>query len=298
MNSKTKLVCVIGGGPAGLFTAKYLSKHFPVTIFEKSNDILGHYKYAIDQKRKIFDKIVTGRNVKLLLGKEFKMNDLSDKYFCYVDATGGIPNNALKSTLSAFDLIRDLFNSKKLINNTKLSNVTIIGMGNVSFDLLLHFKNKFKNVNILSRSDFDKSKFDISSLRKVLEYYDVSYTGNDVKSNKKISLIDKFKPCFIKKYFSNKPKLKLTFNAVMEGISENKNDKTVKYRIKNRFLKETVDNVISSIGFIPNNKLFTDIKKTDIKVFKVGWSDVATGNINDSRVNAREVSDKIIKEFK
>ncbi|KAL6122054.1 fdxr [Nucleospora cyclopteri] len=292
--------CIVGSGPAGLLTAKYISKFLPVTIFEKSNKILGNYNYSSEIKKAMYDKILENDAINIHFNRSFQEKDQKDCDLIIM-ATGGVAKPPLKGTKSAFQMIKNHFDNKK-INIGR--NICIIGMGNVTMDLLNILNQKVDSVTVLSRSNLFNSKFDNSKIRDLLGKYEIfpinsqlntfkyqNTTKNDIFSRKDITR---------KSIFNNLPKnpelpkLNLIFEASIEEIVDKNNKKQIKYKINNsEFITEVFDDVISSIGFAPNNLNIVTNKPT----YKIGWCKNPVGDISDLSVEAQVLADKIQKEF-
>ncbi|EOB13701.1 Glutamate synthase NADPH small chain [Nosema bombycis CQ1] len=332
-------VGIIGGGPAGLYLAKYLSKYnHLVTIFEKESGIGGMYKYAQLPPNKLdsFKKIISSKNVKLVDNCEINRENfakIENDFDAFVLATGGKPvrhNFRSKNILYAIDVIKEPKNIGK--------NVLILGMGNVSMDLIrLLFRERnfgVKSIDVVTRSSVDNSKFTNSELRDVVALEDIKITviekyikpssiksmiaylyskirqyfvhtksGNELKkvdlAKESVSdydqrlltntiLSDRIKDRR-RQILANIPNntssrsLRLIFNTNVESIQESGN--SFKAKFKNG-LKKTYDTVISSMGFRSNPMRLNTTKP----VFKVGWCDKPTGNINDALIQAKLLS--------
>ncbi len=291
--NNSKSVCIIGGGVAGLYIAKYLSPFIPVTIFEKEKDILGHYRYCQNLKRSSFDKIVKDKNIKLITNKEFTTADLSKNYLAYVIATGGLPKTPLGQSKSALSIIQNIFHNDYFDVGR---NLIIVGLGNVTCDLLKWVRNKVDSVTVISRSSFMNSPFDNLNLAEVIDDYNTNFddinktaNGKDRKMKRRENLVNR-SPNFIQKYFSFKPKLKFIENCQIKNVSYD----SIEFIKNNEFVKLVADDTISSIGFIPNKSLNIQSK---VPVYELGWRNDAVGDINVVRRDAINLSEKILSEI-
>lgn len=290
--------CIIGAGPAGLYTAKYLQgKGISSTIYEKSSDILGNYKYTRIQNNP-FESILDNKDIKIELNKDHTCVKDSNCDF-YVLATGGIPkivdiknNNLL---IKAIDLIKQHYNGGiKNVGNK----IAIIGMGNVAFDLLEYLYPKCRDITLFSKGNLENASFDNHVAREVLSPHKYNLTVNsDLKTDskeRKIANRIKIIKDGIKSNDQTKPNLKMIFNSSIKNISKEDSKIKLNYKCGNEIFSDVYDTVISSIGFIPN-KVMLNTKKP---VFSVGWCNNAYGNINDARESAEKCVEEIDIFFK
>ena len=147
---KNDKIAIIGGGPAGLTAAYYLScKGYKVTIFEALPVAGGMLAVGIPDyrlPREILDyeiKAITDLGAEIQynksLGKDFTLKDLSSRgYAAILLATGahkgqklGIPGEEANGVLDGATFLRNL----NLGNAVKVEgNVAVIGGGNVAID--------------------------------------------------------------------------------------------------------------------------------------------------------------------
>ncbi|ELA41929.1 uncharacterized protein VICG_01113 [Vittaforma corneae ATCC 50505] len=304
--------CVLGGGPSGIFVSEYLNNRgIAVELFEKSNTLLGNYKYARN-------KIDLLKNLNATVHLNSDENAIDDsKCDIYVIATGGkqkeLDIEGSKYTLKAMDVIKNYYNDdaindkriKSLLNNND-SNVCIIGMGNVALDLAYYLKDKVSSITILSRGDLSKATFDNHVMREIINsnIFEINIIGNfekagDRKTQKRCEMLrntdSKIRKlvAFLQRMFFgvSNPQLNLIFNTYPQSIKKNGDQVEVCYSVNNELKKSVFDAAISSIGFIPN----LPIIKTAKPMYYTGWCVNSKGNIGDAMVNARTTVDNIIK---
>lgn len=160
--------CVIGAGPSGIYTAAYLaSSGIDVTLYERSNEILGNYKYAITKSNNLH-KMIENNDIKLRLNTDH--TKIKDKYDFYVVATGGITRELnIKGSdkcINGMDLIEKYYKDGLSYLGDR---VCIVGMGNVALDIARYIVNKCKEVVILSRGSSSEAKFDNYLLREIID---------------------------------------------------------------------------------------------------------------------------------
>ena len=154
-------IAVIGAGPAGLSAAYYLRKRgYPVTVFEKQEDLGGMLKYGIPTFRLEKDVVDAEIEVMKEMGIEFKTGvevgkDITiDKlrkqgyagfYLAIGLQSGGVldvPGGDAKGVMSGIDFMRIINEDEvslkkgKVPKNGKLTgDVVIIGGGNIGADV-------------------------------------------------------------------------------------------------------------------------------------------------------------------
>ena len=145
-----KKVAVIGGGPAGLSAAYYLTRHgVDVEIFEKNENLGGMIYYGVPDYR--LPKEVTEKEVKTIidlgitvhnhreLGKDFTIDDLKrEKFDAIVLSLGalktrhmGIPNEKIEGVYDGLDYLEKLNKGDDIKLHGK---VAVVGGGNTAFD--------------------------------------------------------------------------------------------------------------------------------------------------------------------
>lgn len=361
--------CVIGAGPSGLYTAKYLAgKGIPITIYEKSNEILGNYKYAITKGSSLND-IVSSRNIELNLNGDSSQID-DRKYNFYVVATGAVPKRlnieGEEACIGGLEIVQRHY--KNDIPDLG-DRVCIIGMGNVAFDIIRYIRGKCKDVTVLSNRNYLESPFDNHILKDIVDdgrwdintnaevgnansagdhrvgFFDrlltersdtnerrsdmnllsnpkdestgtnnlsgggtqemstLNNTSESIRStasrrsSRRMQIFQNIihnQVKNIKSYFSDaKTTVTLLFNTGLERIGRKGNKIEVSYRSGNKLNRELFDNVIVSIGFIPNPAPIS----TNKPVFYTGWCVDPRGNINDAQHDARICAENIIRSL-
>ncbi|WP_369806552.1 NAD(P)-dependent oxidoreductase [Geobacillus sp. FJAT-46040] len=146
-----KTVAVVGGGPAGLSSARELAcLGYEVTIFEAENQAGGLNTYGIvsfrlpqnislwevNQIKSLGVQIRTNTRV----GKDIEVNELLENYDAVVLAVGmgkvpklGIPGEDLDGVYDAIELIKET-KTKPLTDRLVGKRVVVIGAGNTAID--------------------------------------------------------------------------------------------------------------------------------------------------------------------
>lgn len=283
-------VCVIGAGPSGLYVSKFLASYVDkISIFEKSKAIGGHYKYSQNPKMKSFLRILENRNVNLITN--YKINKktfpkIEKDHDVFILATGGKEKYFKnKITINGLDILKNRIDLKSLGNN-----VCILGMGNVSLDIIRKIYKFVSKIDVFSRSNIMDSKFTINEMRDLINQNVFKIKIKEDKSHANIQnnrRYEMFKD--LKDNNSNKI-LNLFFNANIKDII--KAEDKIKVCFDNE-KKINYDSVITSFGFVPKKiKLLT--KKP---IFKIGWCVEARGNISNALIDAKKLAEKIIKKF-
>ncbi|KAI5171635.1 hypothetical protein PAEPH01_1656 [Pancytospora epiphaga] len=317
--------CVMGAGPSGLYISQKLAERgIPVAIFEKSNEILGNYKYARIQGTHL-------QNIPNMTGIDLHLNtDKMPDNDCsfYVVATGGHPRTldipGADLCIPAIDIVKKYYNGDlKYLGDT----ICIIGMGNVTMDLLNYIKDKCKKVLVISSQNAMKTPFSNHLLRELVEGGDwkMSVIGEDTGIDEIDTLSkagryklsgdkhghtevsrrgDDRRKDILRKLSDNKnkrsvdptkPSIFLHFNTRAVEVSPSPDRKLeLSYSSGGKLFKEVFDGIISSVGFIPN-KISIETEKP---VFYTGWCVDARGNIDDARRAAELCTEDIIQEIK
>ena len=304
-------VCILGAGPSGLYTAKFLSDaNIPTVIYEKSDRILGNYHYALEKSVSL-EEVVKRDNVTLKLGTTIPQ---STDYDFYVVATGGIPR-AL--TIKGAEFAKDALDVIKAQDRGAPmgvgKRVCVIGMGDVAFDLLVHLYKKCKDVTFLSRGPWTDAAFDNHILRKLLEEdkwrvssnfkeaelkpkaHEPTVPGSERMMLRRRDMLKKTRPGLLDRVLDwlwpSDKKLKLIFGAEPVKITQEGSRLRLEYFMDGRRHSNCFDDIIASVGFRPNR---VDVE-TDKPVIHVGWARKPRGNIEDIRQEAKACSDAILR---
>lgn len=156
-------ICIVGSGPAALYTAQYILKSFSsenqitIDVFEKLPVPFGLVRYGVapdhqDVKNVInsFSETLRHKNVNFFgnvnIGVDLKINELLNIYNSVILAYGSLGENYLNvpgekefsNLISAKDIV-SLYNGLPHSENLKLDlsgkNAIIIGAGNVAIDI-------------------------------------------------------------------------------------------------------------------------------------------------------------------
>lgn len=164
---KNKKVAIVGGGPAGITAASFLTRYgYDVTIFEKYNKLGGILRHGIPEfrlEKEILDaqiqKILNlGIKVKygVSLGKDYLLEDLEKEYDAIFLSFGA--NISSKMGIEGEDL-QGVYGGNELLEhnmhpNYKAKKVAVIGGGNVAMDTARTIKRlEAKEVTIIYRRD-------------------------------------------------------------------------------------------------------------------------------------------------
>ncbi|KAM0675727.1 hypothetical protein GVAV_000502 [Gurleya vavrai] len=298
-------VCIIGSGPAGLYTAKHLLSHnIKTTMYEKLPHPYGLFKCGFspfsNYSTKIFTPIFSNPNFKLKLNETVtNIKNLQKKYDAFVIATGcGLPREVDVDGREHIEQAIDIIKSHNKCQNKKFNfgeNVLIIGCGNVSLDIVkLLFSKNVKNISVLSRSGPFTSAFTNSSLREIYnipnlniklknsDIYQIEASKN-IERRKKIFEIHKMGEKTLEFIFYSKP-IKIDQKDSKLDVQILDNDKNY---------TKSFDFIVSAIGFKSN--VSVNIDKIEKPIFQVGWCKNPIGNLNDIKNDAIEISNRIIK---
>lgn len=248
------------------------------------------YRYSQNPKLNIFNKISKLKNIKLI--NNFEMNQekfkkIERNFDKFVLANGGVLNyNSTFGFINSLDVIKQKVYSKDLGPK-----ICIIGMGNVSIDLVKILLKENRSIDVCSRKNLFESKFGNAEMRDLIN------NNEDIQINliNVGTISEKYKNDFERRRYemfrnTAKPSLKklnLRFNTEIEEFIK----KGGKYLLKFNTGEEIAyDSVISSLGFLPNELEL----KTKKPIYKLGWCDVPRGNINDALYSAKKLASKIL----
>lgn len=159
-SSVEKRICIVGGGPAGFYSAQYLASHLPnckIDVLEKLPVPFGLVRYGVapdhpEVKNVIntFTKTAKLPNVNfmgnLTLGVDYCLKDLQERYHCVLLTYGaerdrqlGIPDeDKLRNVISAREFVafyNGLPGAETLQPDLSGEVVSIVGQGNVAIDV-------------------------------------------------------------------------------------------------------------------------------------------------------------------
>lgn len=159
-NEVEKRICIVGGGPAGFYSAQYLASHLPncrIDVLEKLPVPFGLVRYGVapdhpEVKNVIntFTKTARLPNVKfmgnLTLGVDYCLKDLQERYHCVLLTYGaerdrqlGLPDeDRLPKVISAREFVafyNGLPGAENLQSDLSGRSVSIVGQGNVAIDV-------------------------------------------------------------------------------------------------------------------------------------------------------------------
>ena len=191
-----KNIAVIGGGPSGLTVSSFLARRGAnITIYEKYSNLGGILTRGIPEFRlpkniveKSIDKILAlGINVKynMQLGKDFKLDDIKNKYDAIILAFGANVSNKmningedLKGVYGANEFLEGLYNI-----NFNGKTVVVNGGGNVAIDAARTAKSKgAKNVFVTYRRSKNEMPAEMKEVEDAInENIEFLFQNNIVK---------------------------------------------------------------------------------------------------------------------
>lgn len=311
-----KNVCIVGTGPAGLYTAKYLLPHFKVTAYERDSQPCGLFKYFYKSNKTHFDNVLKHQN--FMLKTNVNVEKINDDYDAFVIATGAesksLDIKGKELLLPSLNVIKHYKtkDDKSALNKDicfKDKDVLIVGCGNVAMDLARYLIDELKNLFIICRRGPFQMSCTNNELRDLYELNGVGikhnvnieeeYTRIKSNSNKDVPEIKDRILRSRKKMMEVKPSseknINFFFNTNIDKIHKSGDKMNVSLIIDGAKKQLKVDNVISSIGFINKPKDYFSIKKP---LFFVGWVKNPRGNLLDIKQDSYNTAQKIIKYFK
>lgn len=271
-------VAIIGGGPAGLTCAAFLAKEgISVTIYEKYDALGGILIHGIPEFRlsknivkQTVDKILDlGIKTELNkeLGKDFKLQDLIDKYDAiFIGIGANIPSKMnidgeeLDGVYGGNTLLEK--NNHPNYNNKK---VAVIGGGNVAMDTARTIKKLgAKNVYVIyrrSEKEMPAEKKEISEAKE--EGIEFLFQTNIIKILDKESCGDNKEKESSKSTDISKNQLKVGKIECIktELVQKEGEDRLIPVNIKDSNYFIDVDYVVMAIGSKPEEKVIQQFGK-------------------------------------
>lgn len=344
-STKNFNVAIIGSGPSGFYTAHRMVKNCKENVklnldfFEKlptpyglSRSGVSPDNYNIKKCEKYLDDLLNKNNDQTFkhmirffgnvnIGKDIKLQTLEKHYHSIIIANGCVPVlnkiepccNQYKNVISA-DKIVSWYNRNPepnleqrtipFLENVK--NVTIIGNGNVAFDIvrilfldsLTYWRStdiclnalntlkkcKIKNINIFGRRGVLESAFTTDQLRKLLKCFsehkiNFKITNSDclnfdesqnipLKDKRKIELLKKFST--LKSYGPGTKTLTLNFWKSPVEFLPIKDNPTFSFATKFVHNQQITDDLFKTKKLIPTNTF--EIVENDFVVLSTGYS--------------------------
>lgn len=267
----SKKVAIVGGGPAGLTAAAFLSKKgYNVTIYEKDNQLGGILIHGIPDFRlpreivtKSIEKILElGIDVKYncKLGKDISLQELKKNYDAVLLTFGA--NISIKMGIEGEDL-QGVYGGNELLENNNHPDysgkvVVVNGGGNTAMDTARVVKRKgAKKVFVIYRRSREQMPAEPKEIEMAIsEGIEFLFQNNIIK------IIGK----------NNVEKIE----CIKTELVHRENEKRLKpVNIIGSNYEIPVDYVIMSVGSRPEEKV---IKSMDLKVNKKGYIDIDENN--------------------
>lgn len=313
--------CVIGAGPAGLYASKFLAENgADVWLFEKDRRILGRYFYSRNPGAGNLESTISSPRVRLDLNTHSSQirDEECDFYVC---ATGGNERETdvegKELAIKAMDIIRRCHGMEGSEHGWDVGlggRLCIVGMGNVTMDLLTYLQNRCDEITVLSRSGLCDAAFDNHRMREVVESgeWNINVVDGFLPTKDRIAarrysmlrpfasrdadgILIKVWRAFKMLWCRPKPLLNLVFGTAVERLDSTphngSNGVKVRYRVGSDLKEQVFDSVISSIGFVPN---VPDIITTK-PIYHVGWCATPRGSITDTKRDAEMTVEKILR---
>lgn len=287
--------CVVGAGPAGLFTAKYLAEAgVPVAVYERSAETFGHYRYAIEPSQAL-QSIMQQPGITLNTCADHRAALAAPCDF-YVLATGGaqrplsIPG--AEHAVPALAIIEGVLRGAPLPLRGK---TCIIGLGNVALDCLWHVAGQKPDVTVIASRDLAEVPISSHVLRRAVgngrwRVQPIDKDSGGARDGSTARVWRKRREIIAAAEGTEGAPLQFVFNTRVLRIEKRNSKLEVTYATPDGPTTEVFDTVINSTGFAPNIPVFPSAKP----VYRVGWCTGARGDIGDAMRQAKALVARIL----
>lgn len=349
-------VAIVGSGPSGCYVSQFLAKRWPeaeITIFETLPTPYGLIRYGVAADHqgaktvtRQFDRLFTRAGVRfagnITVGRDVTFDLLVENFDIVVVATGlptdrtlDIPQHPASRVLGAGTLLRALngfpSRERRTDDGGDLaplgSHLTVVGMGNVSVDVIRLLSKKPENLigsdiddellaqlragapltfDVLGRSPAAEAKFDLAMMRELIELPDLKIHVTGVADGDHSPAAQLLRPFTAAQTGpSTAPhhqQLNLHFGLIPDRIDAVHGQTVVRTcrRSDNKPVSFAADTVITAIGFTharPDDNACTPTAWAGQNVYRVGWfSRGAIGTIPENRKDAQRVAEAIVDD--
>lgn len=256
-----KNILVVGGGLGGIEAARVSAiRGHKVDLYEKTDKLGGAFiaasalDYKEDDRRllKWYIKQIENLNVNIFTNKEVNKEFIAqNKYDEVFIATGA---KERKLNIPGFDNDNVTYATETLLNTEiQGQNVIVVGGGLTGIEIACDLGKKGKNVTVVEACDTILNSYGISAanynmLMEMIDYYHVNVMKSSVVTKYEDGLVDI--TTTVKNYPNVANRAKLMFTVGPEGIPE-------KSQLK-------ADNIVVSVGYISDNKLYEELKNKNV----------------------------------
>lgn len=313
-------VCIVGGGAAGLCTAKSLLRRgFVVNLFEQDKlfgKMLTHFLPENKQKYiSAFNDVLGNENFVLHKRRVASLGALDCDAF--VVANGASPKAPLVANATCADQVIRWYNGDSRAEYRPGKHVCILGMGNVALDIVKFLLSGderaagVEKVSVMSwRGPFDAG-FGNAQMRDVVERGRVKANCNVAEKfedfrrrvaglasgeavsrllqagRRRLRLLAGLGKC-------SKRAVDLLFDCVPTRVDVADGKRVLHYRLCGELRTLVADSVISSVGYEPRDNAAL-VAETTKPVFYVGACAEAKGSFAQVCAQAESVSEEISK---